>query len=234
VNFVPETEILVIAHRGASGSKPENTVAAFEEAARLGADMVELDVRRTADGALVVCHDAHIPDLGPIVGLRRTDLPASVPTLPEALDACGGMGVNIEIKNSPVDPDYDEGDAVAGAVAGLVLARRDQGRVIVSSFNLASVDAVRAASTRIPTALLTVPALDQSWAIAIAAERGHAAWHPHHTSVTAELMAEARAAGLRVNTWTVDDPARMLELAALGVDGIVTNLPDVALATLRG
>jgi glycerophosphoryl diester phosphodiesterase len=133
-----------------------------------------------------------------------------------------------------MDPDYDAGDAVAGAVAGLVLARRQQAQVIVSSFNLATIDAVRAASTRIPTALLTVPALDQSWAIGIAAERGHAAWHPHHTSVTTELVAEARAAGLRINTWTVDDPTRMLELAALGVDGIVTNVPDVALATLRG
>jgi glycerophosphoryl diester phosphodiesterase len=230
---VPETEILVIAHRGASGAKPENTVAAFREAARLGADMVELDVRRTADGALAVHHDAHIADLGAIVELRRADLPASVPTLAEALDACAGMGVNIEIKNSPLDPDYDEGDAVAGAVAGLVVARRQQSQVIVSSFNLASVDAVHAASPRIPTALLTVPVLDQSWAIAIAAERGHVAWHPHHTSVTADLVTDARAAGLRVNTWTVDDPARMLELAALGVDGIVTNLPDVALATLR-
>jgi glycerophosphoryl diester phosphodiesterase len=195
--------------------------------------MAELDVRRTADGALVVHHDAHIADLGPIVGLRRADLPASVPTLAEALDACAGMGVNIEIKNSPLDPDYDDGEAVAGAVAGLVIARRQQEQVIVSSFNLASVDAVHAASARVPTALLTVPALDQSWAIGIAAERGHVAWHPHHTSVTADLVAEARAAGLRINTWTVDEPARMLELAALGVDGIVTNYPDVALATLR-
>jgi glycerophosphoryl diester phosphodiesterase len=144
------------------------------------------------------------------------------------------MQVNIEVKNSPMDPDYDDGHAVAGAVAGLVVARRQQDQVLVSSFNLASVDAVRAASQRIPTAFLTVPALDQQWAIAIAAERGHAAWHPHHTSVTAELVDAAHAAGLRVNTWTVDDPARMRELAAMHVDGIVTNYPDVAVATLRG
>lgn len=228
-----KAEILVIAHRGASGAKPENTVAAFEEAARLGADMVELDVRRTADGALVVHHDAAVAGVGTIVELSRADLPASVPTLADALEACAGMGVNIEIKNSPIDPDYDEGDAVAGAVAGLVLAKRLQDRVIVSSFNLATVDAVRAASSRVPTALLTVPALDQKWAIDIAAERGHAAWHPHHTSVTADLVDAAHAAGLRVNTWTVDDPARMRELAAMGVDGIVTNLPDVGIATLK-
>ena len=206
---------------------------AFEEAGRLGADMVELDVRRTADGALVVHHDAAIGGVGTIVELKRAELPASVPTLAEALDACAGMGVNIEIKNSPVDPDYDEGDAVAGAVAGLVVARREQDRVLVSSFNLASVDAVRAATPRIPTAFLTVPALDQEWAIAIAAERGHTAWHPHHTSVTADLVATAQAAGLQVNTWTVDDPTRMRDLAAMNVDGIVTNLPDVALETLR-
>lgn len=229
-----KAEILVIAHRGASGAKPENTVEAFVEARRLGADMVELDVRRTADGALVVHHDAAIAGVGTIVELGKADLPASVPTLAEALEACEGMGVNIEIKNSPIDPDYDEGQAVAGAVAGLVLARRRQDSVIVSSFNLASVDAVRAASSRIPTALLTVPALDQQWAIDVAAERGHAAWHPHHTSVTAELVGAAHAARLEVNTWTVDDPATMRDLAALSVDGIVTNYPDVGVATLRG
>lgn len=225
--------VLVIAHRGASGAKPENTVEAFEEAGRLGADMVELDVRRTADGALVVHHDAAIPGVGTIVELGRAELPGSVPTLAEALDACAGMGVNIEIKNSPMDPDYDDGEAVAGGVAGLVIARRQHDRVLVSSFNLASVDAVRAASPRIPTAFLTVPALDQEWAIAIAAERGHAAWHPHHTSVTAELVDTAHAAGLKVNTWTVDDPDTMRELATMGVDGLVTNFPDIALATLR-
>ncbi|MBV8959248.1 MAG: glycerophosphodiester phosphodiesterase, partial [Actinobacteria bacterium] len=221
------------AHRGASGAKPENTVAAFEEAGRMGADMVELDVRRTADGALVVHHDAAVPDVGTIVELRKGDLPPSVPTLAEALEACAGMGVNIEIKNSPMDPDYDEGQAVAGAVAGLVLAKRLQNRVIVSSFNLAAVDAVRAASSKVPTALLTIPALDQQWAIDIAAEHGHAAWHPHHTSVTADLVDAAHAAGLKVNTWTVDDPDTMRALAAMGVDGIVTNHPDTALTTLR-
>ena len=209
-------------------------MAAFEEAARLGADMVELDVRRTADGALVVHHDAALAGVGPIVELPRAELPGSVPTLAEALDACAGMQVNIEIKNSPMDPDYDEGDAVAGAVAGLVVARRQQDDVLVSSFNLASVDAVRAASSRVPTAFLTLPALDQEWAIATAAERGHAAWHPHHVSVTADLVATAHAAGLNVNTWTVDDPDTMRALAAMGVDGIVTNYPDIAIETLRG
>ena len=214
-------------------AKRENTVEAFREAARLGADMVELDVRRTADGALVVHHDARVADLGPIVGLRTAELPAWLPSLHEALDACAGMGVNIELKNSPVDPDYDPADAAAALVGALVVGRGDQARVIVSSFNLDSVDVVHRAHPDIPTAFLTLPGLDQDWAMETAVDRGHVALHPHEASVTPELVTAAHALGLAVNTWTVDDPARMRELAAAGVDGIVTNVPDIAIATLR-
>src|SRR5688572_20980568 len=93
----------VIAHRGASAVRRENTVEAFVEARRLGADMVELDVRRTVDGALVIHHDALIPELGAIHELRQNALPPWVPTLEQAMEACDGMTVNIEVKNWPVD-----------------------------------------------------------------------------------------------------------------------------------
>ena len=88
---------LVLGHRGAPGLAQENTIAAFVAAARLGADGVELDVRRTADGALVVHHDAAIADVGTIAQLTVHDLPEHVPLLDAALDACFGMLVNIEI-----------------------------------------------------------------------------------------------------------------------------------------
>src|SRR3954466_8935464 len=105
--------VRVIAHRGASAAAPENTVEAFHLAKELGADWVELDARRTADGAVVVHHDAHLADGRAIVDLRRSDLPAHVCDLADALDACDGMSVNIEIKNWPDDVDFDPTDAVA-------------------------------------------------------------------------------------------------------------------------
>ena len=98
---------LVVAHRGASAAALENTVEAFCRARDLGADWVELDVRRTADGVAVVHHDAHLPDGRRIGGLHAVDLPSHVPGLAEALEACDGMGVVVEIKNLPDDPDFD-------------------------------------------------------------------------------------------------------------------------------
>jgi glycerophosphoryl diester phosphodiesterase len=105
----------------------------------------ELDVRRTADDALVVHHDAEIAGLGPIVRLAARALPANVASLADALDACDGMEVNIEVKNLPHEPDWDPEDRLAAAVASFVGERGWRDRVVVSSFNLPSIDAVRAA-----------------------------------------------------------------------------------------
>ena len=90
---------LVVAHRGASAAAAENTLPAFRLARELGADWVELDARRTADGVVVVHHDAHLPDGRILAELTADELPESVPNLAEALEECDGMGVNVEIKN---------------------------------------------------------------------------------------------------------------------------------------
>ena len=225
----------VYAHRGASVAQRENTVAAFEAAVAMSADGVELDVRRTADGALAVHHDAHLADGRLLVEVAVADLPSEVPSLAEALVACGDLVVNVEVKNWPRDPDHDPSLRVAEAVAAVVGAMGP--RALVSSFNLADVDRVRAVDASIPTGLLAAFAPDADTAgrfVDRARRRGHGAVHPHHGAVTAHLVDLAHAAGLQVNTWTVDEPERILALAALGVDGIVTNVPDVALAALSG
>jgi glycerophosphoryl diester phosphodiesterase len=224
----------VIAHRGASAVRRENTVAAFEEARRLGADMVELDVRRTRDGALVIHHDAALPDAGPIVELDRNALPSWVPTLEQAVDACAGMVVNIEVKSSPNDPDFDEDRGVARTVAARVAEHGWRDRVLVSSFDLVSVDRVLASDETIPTALLTLPGIDTAEAAAVARDRGHRALHPHDFAVTPDLVDHVHGLGMAVNVWTVDDPDRMLALVEMGVDGICTNLPDVLMRVLAG
>ena len=223
----------VLAHRGASAAAPENTLAAFEKAVALGADGVELDVRRTADDDLAVHHDARLADGRLICDLRRSELPDHVPSLNEALAACGDLVVNVEIKNWPRDPDHDPSLRLADAVAAIVAPMG--ARVIVSSFNLADVDRVRAIDPTIPTGTLATFGPDADLAgrfVDRARRRGHTAVHPHHGAVTPHLVDLAHAAGLRVNTWTVDDPDRIRQLASLGVDGIVTNVPDVALAAL--
>jgi len=222
----------VIAHRGASGAYPENTVAAFAGAREMGADMVELDVRRTADGTLAVHHDAALADGRLLHDLGAGELPEWVPTLQEALDACDPLGVNIEIKNHPGDPDYDETLSLAEAVAALVGEHGLHDRVLVSSFNLDDVDRVRALDVAIPTAWLTMSIADVGETVDRCVQHGHRALHPHFALVSDGLVETCRAAAVAVNTWTVDDPTLMRRLADDGIDGIVTNVPDVLLSVL--
>jgi glycerophosphoryl diester phosphodiesterase len=223
----------ILGHRGASSEVHENTLEAFLRAAELGADGVELDVRRTADAAMVVHHDAALPDGRAIVDLAEFGLPLYIPNLRAALEACGSMFVNIEIKNVPIDPDWDPDETVAAGVVDLVQQMRMTDRVIVSSFGMGAIDAVRSRDASIATAWLTVPNYDQLRAIDTAVEHGHRALHPHFSVVTEELVRAAHDSGLALNTWTVDDPADMQRMHDLGVDALVTN--DVALAvnTLR-
>lgn len=225
----------VYGHRGASAALPENTIEAFRAARQQGADGVELDVRRTSDGHTAVHHDAHLPDGRVICELARRDLPSAIPGLAPALDACRPLLVNIEIKNSPADPDFDATDGVARQVVKLLDRRAADGPaddVLISSFNPMTVAVVRQLAPHLPTALLT---LDDpvAW-VPVAMAAGHEAIHPWDPTVDASLVDAAHAGGLAVNVWTVDDPARIVELAALGVDGIVTNAPDVALRALAG
>jgi glycerophosphoryl diester phosphodiesterase len=222
----------VIAHRGASQAHPPgNTIEAFSAARTMGADWVELDVRFTADGALAVHHDAHLPDGRVVVEVASADLPSFVPLLDEALVACDGMRVNVEIKNAPGEPDWDEqrglADAVVGALAGV-----DADRLLVTSFDPAAIARVRDLEPRLDTGLLVFQVDDARQVVGQAVTGGHRALNPWDPFVTAELVMAAHDAGLVVNVWTVDDASRWAELIALGIDGIITNVPDALRAVL--
>jgi glycerophosphoryl diester phosphodiesterase len=221
---------LVVAHRGASARFAENTSEAFAGARTLGADWVELDVRRTADGALAVHHDALLPDGRAIVDVDRADLPATVPDLISALDACEPLGVNVEIKNLPGDADFDPACGIVAKVAPVVAARTQP--ILVSSFHAETLDVLRDLEPSVATALLTFALHEPERTVDEVAAAGHVALHPFDATVDAALVAACHDRGLAVNVWTVDDPGRIAELAALGVDGIVTNVPDVARAVL--
>lgn len=218
----------VIAHRGASVARPENTPAAFAFADEMFADGVELDVRIAADGRggsrLVVFHD-------PLPG-SQAELDA-LPGFDEVLDACGDrMLVNVEIKNADDDGGHDPTMAV---VAPTIAAMRRRGpswepRWLVSSFDLDTIDQCRRLAPGVPTAFLVVDVTESAMAAAVSG--GHVAIHPWADSLTADAVDACHAAGLQVNTWTCNDPERLRRLREMGVDGVCTDVPDIARAAL--
>ncbi len=225
--------MLVLGHRGASAAYPENTLAAFAGALAPGADGVELDVRRTADGALAIRHDAALPDGRLIHETAAADLPSDVPSLAEALDVLAGATiVNVEIKNLPDDADFDPSEAVAEQVVALLRARGelDDGRLLVSCFHVPTIDRVHEQAPALATGWLAIDAGPEL--VERVAAAGHRALHPHHAFVTPELVDAAHASGLALHTWTVDDPDRIRWLAGLGVDSVITNDPATAVAAL--
>jgi len=215
----------IVGHRGASGTEPENTPAAFVAADQMGADGVELDVRPAADGhggsRLVVFHDPLPIDQAVLDVL---------PDFDEILDACGDrMLVNVEIKNSAADGGYDP---TMASVAPTIRAMRRRGpawadRWLISSFTMSTIDHCRRIAPEIPTGFLVEATTDE--AIAAAAQRGHSAIHPQADAIDADGVAACHAAGLKVNAWTCNEPARLRELAAFHVDGVCTDVPAVAL-----
>lgn len=227
--------MLVIGHRGASEAYGDNTLAAFRGAIDQRADGVELDVRRTADGAMALSHDDTLADGRVVVELRREELPPTVPSLADALEVCTPLAmVNIEIKNWPEDKDFDATAQLATDVVALLDARGEleDHRNLISCFHLPTIDRVRELAPQLPTAWLLGLVEDAARLIDRAAEHGHVAIHPHHVFVNKELVQRAHDAGLAVNTWTCDEPDRIRWLADVGVDALVTNVPDVALAAL--
>lgn len=223
---------LIIGHRGAPAAAPENTLAAFRAAIAMGADGIELDVRRTADDRLVVHHDPRLPDGRSLRGTRHDELPEHIPQLGSALDACAGAFVNLEIKNDPCEPDFDPAEWVGRRTLALLARLGPPPRWLISSFRYETIQLCHVLSPRLRTAWL-VSVLDDAVVRRVAAA-GHVAVHPRVDALVEEQVRRAHGAGLAVNTWTCDDPARMRELIGWGVDGICTNVPDVAVAVRRG
>lgn len=214
----------VIAHRGASWDEPENTLPAFERAITDGADFVEFDVQAASDGALVVFHDVKLDRLTPLTGpLRRRPLAeleeVGIPTLADVLELTSGrIGVMAELKSPHL---YRRQHVVTRTVA---LLPRDA--VVISFSKPALLEARRA---RPELRLLQ----HVGYGVSITAA-AHYAWGVgfHDPRFTRQGLAKARALGLATTVYTVNEPARMLELEALGVDGVFTDRPDRALPTL--
>jgi glycerophosphoryl diester phosphodiesterase len=199
--------VLVIAHRGASWDLPENTLPAFRRAIEVGADFIEFDVHAARDGTLVVVHDAP---------RGRTD---GLPTLEQVLElARGRIGVMVELK-SPHR--YRRRDVVPRTLALL-----DDDAVVVC-FQRAALEEVR----RLRPGLRTV----QHVGYGVSIRRAAGAWAVgfENGRATRRGIAKAQSLGFATTVYTVNEPRRMLELAELGVTGIFTDRPDLALRTVR-
>lgn len=212
-------------------------MAAFRLAAAQGAHGVELDVRRTADRKLVIHHDAAVDGLGPIIEHTAAELSHHQPaiaTFAEAMAACEGLIVNIEIKNSPMDPDFDTEDEVAAEVVTWVHDNGWADGVVISSFNPATVDRVRQLSGSVATGQLIDPGADAGQQLLVAHQRGHRALHPHISSLndSSQLALMARGLNMWLLTWTVDDPELIRALRDAGITGVITNDPAGAVAAV--
>jgi glycerophosphoryl diester phosphodiesterase len=213
---------LIIAHRGASALAYENSPAAFRAAVRLGVDGIELDVHDTADGALVVRHDAMVADRRiadlTLAAVRRQPLPNGepIPTLAEALGAIGpGCTVFVELK--ALTPEHD------GALFAALEHGPDPTRYHVHAFDRAIIQRLTRARAGLVAGLLSSEYPEHPLEELEAA--GATEWWQEAPAIDAALVNRVHEEGCRLYAWTVDDPARARALDALGVDGLCTNDP---------
>jgi len=234
----------VIAHRGASARYPENTLEAFEAAVADGADIVELDVRRSADGALVVMHDPTIPSVShghvPVAGLSLRDikqLQPGIPAFDEVLDSLRGrVALEVEIKNGRDEPGYEPaGPGIARDVIN-ALRRHAFTNAFVTSFDAECLRSVQEIDPEVPTGLLVDQSANLDDALETAASR-HAFLLPEATSLKSAgraLIDRAHQREVRVCAWTLDDVAEIAALFRLGADGVETNDPVLGVAARDG
>jgi len=246
---------IIVAHRGASGRAPENTMEAYRLGIEAGADAIELDVHLTSDRQLAVIHDDTLDRTTDRTGavseltmdeIREADAGArferpadgslpfagkglKVPALPEVLEWLpSASGLVIEIKARAA------ADAVVETVAGSAV--QSDGRLSVISFDEVAIDRVHELDPSVRTGYLLAPGQAIEPAIEWAAARGHAGVHPWERDLGDDplpILSKAHAAGLEVGCYVVNDPIRMRFLDGTGLWGFVTDVPEVAVETLR-
>jgi glycerophosphoryl diester phosphodiesterase len=258
---LPARRTLAMAHRGGAGLWPENTAYAFAQSVALGVDVLEMDLHGTADGALVVIHDATVERTTngagrvnnlTLAALKKLDAGyrwtndggrtfpfrgkgITVPTLLEVLDEFPRARLNIDIKQAQ--------PSLVKSFCRTLGERGAKGRVTVASFNSGTLEEFRRECPEVSTSA----GMDEVIALASALQSGRrielGKSHPRLLQVpesafgrgwlTPELVAEAHRAGLEVHVWTVNEEAGMRRLIALGVDGIMTDYPDKLVALLK-
>lgn len=234
----------VFAHRGVSAHAPENTLAAFKQALELNTDGIELDVSLTADGHIVVIHDSLINrttnGTGMVKDLKLEELKQldagswfdpkfkgqTIPTLNEVLDLVGKkLFINIELKN--LNAPFDR---LSQKTARIVKNHGLAHRVLFSSFNPWALIEARRYLPQVPRGLLLPPGgLGKVFKIAFGWWVDYQSLHPHYPAVTPQLIRQAKNKGVKVLAYTVNQAEDIERLVKLGVDGIITDDPGLAM-----
>lgn len=227
-----------IAHRGASGIAPENTIAAFNKAIEIGVDAVELDLHGTADGEIVVIHDASLDRTTDMSGqIKQTTLDSikqadagiwfdpqfsgePIPTLTEALVCIADNAISlIEIKDA----------SITASVVKIVQDMNMLEQVVIISFNTTAIQTVRSLEPRISTGYIVGSNNKQIQPNQLCQQLGLLGsnlLNVDHKLITAEFAYEVRRHGVTLWCWTVDDIDRMCQMQEFGVQGITSNRPE--------
>jgi glycerophosphoryl diester phosphodiesterase len=247
--------MLIIGHRGASAVAPENTMAAFREALAVGADGIEFDVRLTRDGVPVVIHDSTLRRTGGLPRrvaeltwdeISKVDVGSwfgksfaneTVPSLAELfrLFQSNNSTLYLEMKSDAVADQRPLAEACVRAIEEHSL----QERVVVECFQLPAIKILKEFNPEIKTVALFEPSftnpsvLSDQRIINQATDVGAAALALHHRLARKSLVEKAKAAGLHVAVWTVDDPAWIDRAQAIGIDALITNDPEAMIRARR-
>lgn len=234
---------LIFGHRGASAHAPENTLAAFELALAQNADAIELDVKLSADGHVVVIHDATVDRTtdghGRVKDLSLAELKAldagsffsekyrgeRIPTLEEVFESVGQHTfINVELTNYSTP-----GDRLVESVCMLIKKFSLQKRVIFSSFFASNLSRARSHLPDVPRGLLALDGLLGAWARSFGFAFGkYQALHPNLKDVTPQQVQRVHRLNRRIHVWTVNAAEDMRRLFHWGVDGIFTDDPQLA------
>ncbi len=232
---------LVFAHRGASIAAPDNSLEAFTAAVAAGADGIELDVRRSADGVLVLAHDAHHPTIGNFAEATYAEIVSAEPgitTLEEALRTIPRrVFVNVEIKHHRGEPGYDRRRTIVDDTLRLIREIDEPERIVVSSFDPFALSRARRLAPDILRGLLVPDGVSLRTAVMWARRAHHDAVNLHHRFLAEDapsVVARVQDNGLATVVWTVDDPQEIARLFRAGVDVVITNDPQTARRVVDG
>lgn len=238
---------IIFAHRGASAHAPENTIPSFELAVAQGADAIELDAKLSADGQIVVFHDATIDRTTDGSGrlaqktfadLRSLDAGSffsdqfrgtKIPTLDEVFEAVGKkIFINVELTNYAAPR-----DTLVEKVCALVRKHGLEKSVIFSSFFAFNLKKAEGLLSDVPRGLLALDGWTGAWARSFGFSFGeYAALHPYLTDVNPQQVSRVHQLKRRIHVWTVNKPEDISRLRSWGVDGIFTDDPQLALRVI--
>lgn len=237
---------LIIAHRGASSYAPENTLSAFKKAVEMGSDGIEFDVQLSKDGHVVIIHDATVNRTsngnGKVKSLTLKQLKEldfgswfskefkneTICTLEEVFNYLKNWNglINVEIKK-----EWLQFNSIENKVVDLIAKFDLRNRIIVSSFSTLSLLKIKRIDKDIQTGILYSSSAKRLYLFAKLFKVD--AIHPWYQNVTKDMIKTAVKNNFKINTYTVDAPSKIKKLADLRVDGIITNVPDVALKELK-